>query len=413
MRPSILLFASPLLSCLLLGCGSQDDPSRELARHSESIAGGQVDTYHTSVLGMFTMSGYGGGMCSGTLIAPNLVLTAQHCVAPILGNSEYVICGKSAFGNPYAGSNVYVTNDQKMSQDSTNWWQGSSVHVPTDGNDTCGFDVALVILSKNVPQSVTTPYVPRIDVEPEPGELYQAVGYGTTGYGYGGARMHRSNLKVVCKPGGSCGYGINSREWLGDTGICQGDSGGPALDMNDKVIGVVSRGSEPCDTPIYGSVTAWKPWLTEIALKAAEQGGYDPPFWVLTGKSDPETEPPPIEPGTGGSGGQSGEGGSGGGSEPDPQGQPCSKDLTCPNGFACWNDQEPPAPYCTATCVSNAECGGGLVCNGDQVCVAATGDSGSSGGCSVAGGPAKPVPWGALLLAASLLGLRRRRPAIH
>jgi MYXO-CTERM domain-containing protein len=407
MRLSILLCASPLLSLCLLGCGSHSDAPPDLARHSERISGGQVDTYHTSVLGMFTMSGYGGGMCTGTLIAPNLVLTAQHCIAPILGSSEYVICGQSAFGTPYPGGNVYVTNDQQMSQDSTNWWQGSAVRVPPDGNDTCGYDVALVILAKNVPESLTTPYVPRIDVEPEPGELYQAVGYGTTGYGYGGARMHRSNLAVKCKPGGSCGYGINPREWLGDTGICQGDSGGPALDMNDKVIGVVSRGSEGCDTPIYGSVTAWKGWLTEVALEAAEKGGYEPPFWVLTGKSDPEMEPP-TEPGTGGSGGESGAAGAG--NEPDPQGRACSPSSPCPNGYACWNDTDPPQPYCSATCNTSDDCGSGLTCNGDfKVCAAAGGGSESSGGCAVAGGPAKPVPWVVALLAAALLGLGRRR----
>ncbi|MEZ4463488.1 MAG: trypsin-like serine protease [bacterium] len=42
------------------------------------------------------------GICSGSLIAPNLVMTAQHCVAEI--RSPQVICGQSAFGNLYPAS---------------------------------------------------------------------------------------------------------------------------------------------------------------------------------------------------------------------------------------------------------------------------------------------------------------------
>jgi hypothetical protein len=187
MRPLISLCALSLVSLSMLACGSANDrPDPSISRLIEPISGGQTDSYHTSVLGMFTMSNYGGGMCSATLIAPNLVLTARHCIAPILGDSEYVICGQSAFGSPYAGNNIYVTNDQEMTQYSDNWWQGSEVRVPAEGNDTCGFDVALVILAQNVPESVTVPYVPRIDIEPTQGEVYQAVGYGTTATGGGG-----------------------------------------------------------------------------------------------------------------------------------------------------------------------------------------------------------------------------------
>lgn len=414
MRLFVSLLAFTVVSSSLVACGSERSVEPPVGQRLEPIAGGQADPDHTSVLGMFTMHQYGGGMCSATLIAPNLVLTARHCIAPILGESEYVICGQSAFGLPYDGNNVFVTNDLEMSQSSQNWWQGQEVRVPSEGNDTCGFDVALVILEKPVPESVTKPLVPRIDIEPEPNELYQAVGYGSTGYTYGGSRMVRGNLHVQCGPGSCGGYGIESTEWLGETGICQGDSGGPALDMNDKVIGVVSRGSQGCDTPIYGSVTAWRDWIIEVALEAAQKGGYDPPFWALTGKSDPEQQPP-IEPGTGGSAGAAGSGGAGN-VPPEPQGTACSEGASCPNGFACVYDTTPDDAYCSATCSGANPCGAGLTCDEALgVCRAGLGADGSadsSGGCSVAAGsergPAKPVPW-AVGFAAALLALRRRR----
>ena len=400
MKRSLLVLATAFA---LFGCSAPDVGDGRVRVNSQPIAGGKADTEHEFVLGMFSQQGQGGGMCTGTLIAPNLVLTARHCVAPSLNSKDYVVCGQSGFGTPYQGNNVYVNPDNQLSQKSKNWAQGAEVRVPTEGNDTCGYDVALVILAK--PMDIT-PAVPRIDKEVVIGESYAAVGYGSTGLPWGGgSRQILDGLAVQCLPGYCPAYSqVQATEWGGETGVCQGDSGGPALDKDDKVIGVVSRGIQGCDRPTYGAVYAWREWIMNTALDAAKEGGYEPPFWAVTGKSDPDPaltpEPKPKQPTA----------------PEDAQGRACSATQGCPSGYACYTAGDPEDAFCAAQCSQDQGCGVGESCNSHGVCtapplpIAAADDSESSGGCSLAGGPVRPVPW---VIGLALVGLafggRRRR----
>jgi MYXO-CTERM domain-containing protein len=405
------------------GCGGTDAPSGEHVTHyGQPIRGGQVDSGDKNVVGISRfVDSYGGAMlCSGSLIAPNLVLTARHCVADVSappGAPEGTVeCGYSNFGGAFPGSNFTITTNQSI-QAFQNTVKGKKVIVPSESKDACGYDIALIVLASNVPESEATPLIPRLDIEVEPHEAYRAVGYGATdevGSGAGTRRL-REGLSVTCKA--YCGWQGTATEWQGDTGICQGDSGGPALDTENRVIGVVSRGggSVACDNPLYGSVYSWRELIISAAKEAAVDGGYPLALWA-------GGEPPPKE-----------------------YGAPCSKEnAACPANGICIEDRtflyctnpcdlaDPstcPEPHYTCT-PSGTDANAGLCTSTDIVDPSASGGSGGSGGggegqapsglatpsssdggCAVVSDrdPVKPVPWAVGALALGAVAIRRRR----
>jgi len=266
--------------------GSSGETVWELRSVNQEIQGGTVDSVNTAVVGIVIQNGRLGGGCTGSLIAPNLVLTAQHCVA---SSPELIDCRSATFGNTYAPSSFFVTTETNFTQDFRDYYQVEEV-IPVPGpGRVCGEDMAVMILSENVPRSEAEPLVPRIDSLPETNDRYAAIGYGHTGSGAGaGTRRIIEGRRVLCV-GTVCqsfGAPVESSEFIGNEGTCQGDSGGPPVDEDGRVMGALSRGGQGCSSSVYSGVYEWADWLREMGELAAERGDYPPPAWVVTGSSE-------------------------------------------------------------------------------------------------------------------------------
>jgi hypothetical protein len=233
---------------MAIGCTLPGQPSPgEIARAQQAIINGQPSPPDddAAILIPLFQNGQFFGTCSGVVIAPNLVLTARHCVSNT--NAGAVACAPD--GTPLDGGEVLsdraasdlgviVGAALKLTLDA------SGTQIFTTGADTlCNNDIGLILLDK----PLTVPFAEvRLQAPPTAGENFRAVGWGVSNNSSGFSRRFRDPVPIVkvgpaADDSGVSGIGPNEFE-VGES-ICEGDSGGPAFDDTTRaVIGVVSRG---------------------------------------------------------------------------------------------------------------------------------------------------------------------------
>ncbi|MGZ3419728.1 MAG: S1 family peptidase [Polyangiales bacterium] len=372
-----------MLGAAVVGCGDAASQREEpVLTRGQAIQGGTVDTGDPAVVGIIINAGGGIAICTGSLIAPNLVLTAHHCVA----SSGSTSCSSSSFGGMYSASAFRVTTNYNKaassfstgsvpSVDGSTWFGVTKVLTP--GNNICGQDMAVLELSK--PITGVCPLIPAVDVAPTKGEGYTAVGFGITSPSgmAAGTRYKATGLTVQCTSASSCGESTSSMsstmEWEGGSsggkGTCEGDSGGPALDSAGRVIGTVSRGpAGSCSSTIYESVYGEAAWIKSVAQTAATDGGYTAAGWI-TGGATSDVNNGYCGTGTPTGGTDAGTGGgtdSGGGTGT--SGGPCPSGLTCTDGsgmgdYGCFDPSSSDGfPSSAPSCTKDADCPSGWNC---------------------------------------------------
>jgi len=391
-----------LSTLLALGCAdaNHDDPvgsATQTILNGDAIAVGQFPTVVAVVVGQ-------GGLCTGTLVAPDVVVTAAHCLSPaVLGYSNQ----------------AEVTQLTQVVFDSTNVFSGQgrairaveTLPIPTftrPGQP----DVGIVRLAESVTDRTPTP----VNTDPSViavGTEVTMVGYGLTEDGQSGAGFFlKGRESTACSS-----YGVSDQMFMcfsqtAGLGKCSGDSGGPSFGMVDGVetlIGITSFGDQNCE--FFGAdfrVDAGRAFLEAnvpeifciddgLCDAACGQGGRaaDPdcaPACIVDNDcegdnyctADGACEPSPFSPG--GLGAECGEG------------LPACVNGQCASGGD--------GSLCTTTCASSDECPDGFKCN--QV----SGGGGAcwpkdDGGCRAG---SSPTPFGAgALFLLGFLALRRRR----
>ncbi len=283
-------------------CGTppvEDDV--EFARIESAIAGGHVDQEEVwpSVVLLRTPMPNSTQSCTGTLVAPNLILTALHCVAPLRDadftcNSDGTVTqnkpGAGELSTPVAANLVEV----RVGLDGVHQEPAArgKTLITTKSLNICNNDLALVILDKDLDLPVSRL---RLDTQMTLGEPLTIVGYGMTSVsGDEVTRRYIENIRVQdigLDTGGSPGSGAPPRTIVVGASACKGDSGGPAFAHVDDVpaiAGVDSIVVGTCGSSISRSIFTRLAPFKKLILSAFEEAGH--PAW-LEGQVAPGVDP--------------------------------------------------------------------------------------------------------------------------
>ncbi|HEY6879417.1 MAG TPA: S1 family peptidase [Polyangiales bacterium] len=223
------------LLCVMAGCAVEQAEEQDELQY-EAIIHGKASTAAQDAVVMIRIGDQ--ALCTGTLVAPNLVLTARHCVSQ---TEEGIACAPSGaaiqgggVGADFRASSLVIYGGRKNVEPIA---KGKRI-LHDESDNLCDHDVALVLLDREV-QDLPIAAL-RLTDHTQVGEKITAVGWGLTQKGtLPTTRMQRANVPII-----DVGPSTTAapHEMAVGEAICSGDSGGPALSAQGAVIGVVSYG---------------------------------------------------------------------------------------------------------------------------------------------------------------------------
>jgi|HubBroStandDraft_1064217.scaffolds.fasta_scaffold126945_1 hypothetical protein len=173
----------------------------------------------------------GGPVCSGVLIAPDVVLTARHCTSILAAGISCPAHGPQVVGDFDAVSIEVLLGDEV--ETAVVAATGLALVVPST-DVLCGADIALVLLDREI-TSVAPALVKSVGVAE--GDHVRTVGYGDPP----GPELLREHVPVVA---------AEAVEFRAAEATCEGEGGGPAFDeATGQVVGVLAEFSPSCASP--------------------------------------------------------------------------------------------------------------------------------------------------------------------
>jgi Trypsin len=236
-----------------------------------------TDMRSEGVLAIATAHGAHYTLCSSALVAPNLILTARHCIA----KAATATPSCDAAGRSHNGAHI----ESDVSPEQIAVYYGDAVRpgfdeplargvktIHPDSQILCDADLAYILLDRPIHSVPTLPI--RIHQPVAEGDVVVPIGYGGGRRNLVGTKVARAPSAVLAKGpllNGNTGAVLGSREFEVENATCQGDSGGPAIDVKTgEIVGVVSRGGScfKLGNHVYTRVDAFSK-LTQRAFEAS------------------------------------------------------------------------------------------------------------------------------------------------
>lgn len=252
MNPQFVRVLPAMLACAFAACSTPGAPSGTptataatpptlVEDTSASIQGGAVDRADGAVGLVWIASG---GFCSGTLVAPNAVLTAGHCVEDLV-SAFYTGTGRAqtSVGDPASTMEQHVVVDR-------------IAHPSYRATEQCpnpSYDVALLRLAQPITTLSPVPLATRAPAA--------AVDCRAVGYGRHDTTTHTTveQRRVATETVAGAGKTWVEAHWKSGL-VDHGDSGGPLL-CDGAIVGVTSCGSVEADEAFYGRVDNVAAWV--------------------------------------------------------------------------------------------------------------------------------------------------------